>query len=109
MNYANLTLSVEAAAALLANRAVTVSGAVPAAGAAVIGFTRTSGESRDVVPVDAGGTVTAEAGAAIAKGAALEVDDLGRVITKTTGVTVGRALAAADAAGAVIEIRFIAN
>lgn len=109
MNLSTLALTVTAAAALSAHRGVTVAGAVPAAGANVLGFTRTAAASGDLVPVDADGTVLAEAGAAIALGAAVEVDAQGRVITRTTGATVGRALAAATAAGQVIEVRFIAN
>lgn len=109
INISTLTLSIKASATLAANRGVTVAGAVPAAGANVIGFTRTAAASGDLVPTDADGTVLAEAGAAISAGAALEVDNQGRVITKNTGATVGRALAAAGAAGDVIEIRFIAN
>lgn len=109
MNTSTLTLTVLATAALSANRGVTVGGAVPSAGANVIGFTRTSGAIGDRVPVDADGTVIAEAGAAFSAGAALEVDNLGRVITRTTGAIVGRALAAAGAAGQEVEIRFIPN
>ena len=109
MNISTLTLTVAASAALSAHRGVTVAGAVPAAGANVIGFTRTAGAIGDQVPVDADGTVLAEAGAAIARGAAVEVDNQGRVITRNTGATVGRTLAAAAAAGDVIEIRFIPN
>jgi hypothetical protein len=109
MNIAILTLTVKAAAALTANRAVTVAGAVPAAGAACIGVTRTAGATGDLVPVDALGTTMAEAGAAVAVGDALEVDNLGRVITLNTGVKVGRALQAASAAGKVIEVVLIPN
>ena len=109
MNIALLTLTVTAAAALTQNRCVTTGGAVPAAGAAVLGVLRSSAASGQLVPVDVLGTAIAEAGAAIAVGAALEVDNQGRVITRNTGATVGRTLAAAAAAGDVIEIRFIPN
>lgn len=108
-NISTLTLSILASATLSACRGVTVAGAVPSAGANVIGFTRTSAASGDLVPVDADGTVMAEAGAAISAGAALEVDNQGRVITRNTGAVVGRALKAAGAAGQQIEIRFIPN
>lgn len=112
MNTAILTLTVTAAATLSANRGVTGGGAVPAAAASVIGFTRTSGASGDLVPVDVLGTTVAEAGAAIAVGAAVEVDNLGRVITLASGVKVGRMApgqAAAGAAGALVEIVLIPN
>lgn len=112
MNIALLTLTVQAAAALTANRGVTALGAVPAAGAAIAGFTRTDAASGDLVPIDVLGTATAEAGAAIAAGAAVEVDNQGRVITKASGVTVGRMApgqAATTAAGQLVEIVLIPN
>ena len=112
MNYANLTLTVVAAAALLAKRGVTATGAVPAAGANIVGFTRTGGAIGDLVPVDCGGTAEAEAGAAIAVGAAVEVDNLGRVITLASGAKVGRMApmqAAATAVGQSVEILVIPN
>ena len=113
MNYAVMTLTVTAAAVLTANRGVTGAGAVPAAGANVIGFTRSSAAAiGDLVPVDVLGTAEAEAGAAIAVGAAVEVDNLGRVVTLAAGVKVGRmapAQAAAIAAGQVVEIVLIPN
>jgi len=110
MNFATLTLTVTAAAALSANRGVTVAGDVPAAGAAIAGFTRTAAATGDLVPVDAGGTVIAESGAAVAAGAAVEVDNLGRVITLNTGLKVGRMApgqAATTAAGQLVELIYI--
>lgn len=104
-----LTLTKTATAALVANRFITHAGAVPAAGAAVIGVAKSSAAIGDRVPVDVVGTAIVEAGAAVAVGAALEVDNLGRGITKTSGVTVGRALQAAGAAGDLIEVLLIAN
>lgn len=110
MNIPTLTLSVAAAAALSANRFVTATGAVPAAGANVLGVTRTSaGAAGDLVPVDADGTALVEAGAAIAAGAAVETDASGKALTKNTGATVARALQAATAAGQLIEVRLIPN
>lgn len=111
-NIAILTLSVTAAATLLANRGVTTGGAIPAAGAAIAGILRTGGAAGDVLPVDALGTTMAESGAAIAVGAALEVDNLGRVITLASGTKVGRMApgqALAGAAGALVEIILIPN
>ena len=102
-------LTVIAAAALAANRAVSVAGAVPAAGATCLGLTQTSGAIGDAVPVNALGTAVGEAGAAIAAGAALELDAVGRVIPRTTGVTIGRALTAAAAAGDQVEVFLIPN
>lgn len=104
-----LTLSVVATAALSANRAVTAAGAVPAAGTRCLGFTDFPAAINERVSVGAMGTVVAEAGAAFAVGAALELDASGRVITKASGVAVGHALAAATGAGQLIEILVIPN
>jgi hypothetical protein len=103
------THSVIATAALTASRAVTAAGALPAAAARCLGFTKFSGVIGDRVAVAVLGSTVAEAGAAIALGAALELDALGRVITRTAGVTVGSALGTAAAAGDKIEIVLIAN
>lgn len=104
-----LTLSVVATAALTQARAVTGLGAVPAAAARCLGVARTNGAIGDRVTVDVDGTTIAEAGAAVAVDAALELDSSGRFITKASGVTVGRALSAASASGQMIEVLLIAN
>ena len=105
-----MALSVTAAAAITAKRGVTSAGAVPAAGASVLGFARVPAVAGDVIAVDVLGVAEAEAGAAIAAGAAVEVDSLGRVITLASGVKVGRMApyqSAAAAAGDVVEIVLI--
>lgn len=110
MNIALLTFTVKAAAVLAANRGVTAGGAVPAAGAAICGFTRTSAAAGDLLPVDALGTTLAESGAAIAAGAAVEIDAQGRVVTKAAGIAVGRLVpgnAGAGGAGELVEILLI--
>jgi hypothetical protein len=104
-----LTLSVVATAALTQARAVSGLGAVPAAAARCLGVARTSAAIGDRIPVDVDGTAVAEAGAAVAVDAALELDSVGRFVTKSAGVTVGRALSAAGAAGVMIEVLLIAN
>lgn len=104
-----LTLSAVATVALSANRAVTAAGAIPAAGARCAGFTDFSAAIGERVSYGALGTVVAEAGAAFTIDAALELDASGRVITKSAGVTVARALAAATAAGQMVEILVIPN
>ncbi|MCX7219822.1 MAG: DUF2190 family protein [Burkholderiales bacterium] len=104
-----LTLSVIATTALTQARAVTGTGALPAAGARCLGIARTNGAIGERIPVDVDGTAVVEAGAAIAVDAALELDATGRVITKASGVTVGRALSAASAAGQMAEVLLIAN
>ncbi|HEV7914516.1 MAG TPA: capsid cement protein [Albitalea sp.] len=110
MNIALLTLTVTATAAVAANRGITSLGAVPAAAAAIAGVTRTSGGIGDLVPVDVMGTTLIESGAAIAAGAAVEVDNQGRAITLAAGVKAGRMApgqAAAGAAGVLVEIVLI--
>lgn len=104
-----MTLSVVATTALTQARAVTGLGALPAAAARCLGIARTSAAIGERVSVDVDGTAIAEAGAAVAIDAALELDASGRVVTKSAGVTVGRALAASTAAGQMIEILLIAN
>lgn len=109
-NLSLLTLTVAAAGALEASRFVTKAGAYPAAGAAAFGVARTSAAAAgDLVPVDVLGTAIVEAGAAIADDAALMVDATGRVVPLTAGgkAPVGRAMAAAAAAGAFIEILLV--
>lgn len=113
MNVPLLTLTVTAAAALVANRFVTTLGAVPAAAAACLGVTRASaGAAGDLVPVDVLGTTIVETGAAIVVGAAIECDASGRAITLASGVKLGRMApgqAAATAAGQFVEVLLIAN
>lgn len=103
-----LTLSVTATAALAAHRAVELDGTYPAAGANSLGITNTAGASGDRVPVDVVGTTIATAGGAVAAGDELEVGADGKLVTKTTGKTVARALAAA-ADGELFEVLLIAN
>lgn len=109
MNTSVLTLTVLAAAALSANRFVTAGGAVPAANANVIGVTRSSAGSGDLVPVDALGTTMVEASAAISAGAAIATTNDGRAVTHSTGAVVARALTAAAGAGSLIEVMLIPN
>lgn len=100
-----LVLSVVAAAALTANRFVTLQGAVPAAAAGNVGVAMMDATAAgDTIPVSVIGTRQVEAGAAVAAGALVEVDALGRVITKAAGIAVGRTLQAAGALGDVIEV-----
>ena len=104
-----LTLSVLATTALTQARAVTGLGALPAAAARCLGIARTNAAISERVSVDVDGTSIAESGAAIAVDAALELDASGRVITKSAGVTIGRALSASTGVGQMIEILLIAN
>lgn len=104
-----LTLPVVAAVALAQFRAVTGTGAIPAAGARILGVTDYACSAGERVAVGVMGTVIAEAGAAFAVDALLEVDAQGRFITANTGVKVARALSAAGAAGVQAEILLIPN
>lgn len=104
-NLALLTLTVAAAAATAENRFVTQAGAYPAAAAKGFGVSRASAAAAgELLAVDVLGTTVVEAGAAFAKDAALELDATGRVITKASGVAVARAMEAASAAGAFVEV-----
>ncbi|MCZ8339644.1 MAG: DUF2190 family protein [Burkholderiaceae bacterium] len=106
-----LQLGVVATAALTQFRGATVAGAVPAAAATALGIAQTGGAIGERVPVAVLGTTLAEAGAAIAAGAALEYDASGRVITRSAGVTIGRMAPGqtAGAAGDLVEIVLIPN
>jgi hypothetical protein len=104
-----LVLTIIATAALTQFRAVTVAGAVPAAAANCLGFAQNSAAIGEATPVVALGTAIAEAGAAIAAGALIELDSSGRAITRSAGAIVGRAMTAAGAAGDQVEVFLIPN
>ncbi|MDQ2821941.1 MAG: DUF2190 family protein [Pseudomonadota bacterium] len=104
-----MTHSVVAVAATPAFRALTGLGTAPAAGARVLGFTAFQAAAADRVTVAVLGSAIAEAGAAVAVDALLEVDVQGRVITKTSGIAVGRALQAASGAGQMVEVFLFPN
>lgn len=104
-----LTLGVTAAADVLAARAINALGAVPVAGATSAGLTTMEAKAGTRAPYAALGTAVGIAGAAVAAGAALEVGTAGKLITRTSGVMVGRALSAAAADGDEIEVFLIPN
>lgn len=104
-----LVLSVIATAAITQFRAVGHTGGAPAAAAHCLGFAQNGAASGEAVPVVALGTAIAEAGAAITAGAQLELDASQRVITRSAGAIVGRALTAAGAAGDQVEVLVIPN
>lgn len=104
-----LTLGIAATATITQNQAITAGGAVATAAGNAIGFANTAATSGQRVPTTVVGTALAIAGAAIANGAAIEVGSAGKVVTKSAGVTVGRALQAAAADGDVIEVLVITN
>jgi hypothetical protein len=104
-----LTLSVLAQAALQQCRAVTATGALPAAGARCAGFTDFAAAIGERVGYCALGTTVVEAGAAFPAGSALELDAQGRVIARIAGVTVAHALEAAGAVGQRLEALIVPN
>lgn len=104
-----LALTVEAVAALTEHRFVLQTGAACGANGAGIGVLQTGAEIGDAVAVTVLGTAILEAGAAVAAGANLQSDALGRGITATTGPVLARALDAAAAAGDKIEVLVMAN
>lgn len=93
-----------------ANRFVTPAGAQAGADANTLGVARTGGVSGERVAVDVLGTAVVEAGAAVAAGATVKADSVGRAITwVTSGAKVALALQAAGAAGDKIEVLLIPN
>ena len=107
-----LAITIPMAGAVAQARFVTQAGAYPAAGAAGFGVTRTSAAAAgDLVAVDVQGTAAVEAGAACAVDAPLMLDAQGRVVPLTAGgkFPVGRAMQAAAAAGAIIEVLLVPN
>ncbi|GIX17705.1 MAG: hypothetical protein KatS3mg119_1891 [Rhodothalassiaceae bacterium] len=96
------TITMTAAAALTKSRFVTATGAVPAAGAAVLGVTESDAPAGGLVPVITLGTALVTAGAAITAGQALETDAAGQAVPAATGTKVAVALTDA-AAGELVE------
>ena len=99
-----LTVSVFAAAALTRFRFVSFGGALPAAGARVLGIANTDYDLGEQAGVNTHGELLVEAGAAIAAGVEVETDASGRAITKNTGIAFGVSRDAATAAGEVIRV-----
>ena len=105
-----LTLSIIAAAGLLAERFVTTNGAYPTAGQGAIGVTNTTAASGALVSVDALGTTVACAGGVFAKGAALAVGSSGKAVAAASGnVIVAIAQQASTADGDRVEVFLIPN
>lgn len=110
-NIAELVIGLTSAAALAQYQPVQASGVAAVAAGNAVGTTQTSASAAGQrVPVAVLGTTIAIAGAAIAAGAAVEVHTtVTQVVTKSAGVTIGRALTAASAAGDQIELLIIPN
>ena len=103
------SLPVVATAVLTACRLVSPTGGLPADGGNALGAAKSDAAIGETCPVITLGTAVLEASAAIAKGAAVESGADGRIETKSAGVTIGRALQAAGAAGDKIEVTLIPN
>lgn len=104
-----LTLPLTASATVRTERFVTYAGAECGAGVAAAGVAADAGVSGDLIPVVRIGTAVVVAGAAVTAGALVESDAQGRAVTRSAGVVLGRALQAAGAAGARIEVLLIGN
>jgi len=88
---------------------VTAAGVAATAGGNCVGFSMTSGANRDRIRVRCAGPCRAVAGAAITAGDLLEVGaTTSRVVPRTSGAIVGRALTGA-ANGEPVELVFIPN
>lgn len=90
-----LTLTRSATTTITQYLAVTLAGAIAAAGTEAAGFATTNAVSGDDFAVDVLGTTTAVAGGAITAGAALEVGTGGKLVVQDEGARVGYALFAA--------------
>lgn len=102
--------SFTAAGTLAQYQPVDATGAAVSAGGNAIGTANVAAVAGDRYNATIMGTTLAVAGAAIAAGALVEVGStVTQVITKNTGVAIGRALSAASAAGDIIEVLLIAN
>lgn len=99
-----LTTTVVATGALARQRFATAWGALPAAGAKVLGVANADYEPGESAGVGVLGIFLVEAGGAIALDAQVQADDSGRAITLDQGADAGRALDAATAVGDVIRI-----
>jgi hypothetical protein len=98
------TLTVIATTALVKSRFVDATGATPAAGEWCPGVANAAYDIGEAAGVDTHGAILVESGAAVTQGAAVETDNLGRAIDLATGVSLGRALDAASAAGEFIRV-----
>jgi hypothetical protein len=93
-----------ATSAIVKNRFIGYTDATPAAGAACKGVAEDNAAIGETVGVKARGWLLVEAGAAVAVGAKVQTDNLGRAITLAGGEVEGRALDAATAAGQLIRV-----
>lgn len=106
-----LTIGLTAGASIAQYQPVTAAGGAATAASNAVGFATVAAASGARVPVIAGGTAIAVAGAAINAGDPVKVHT---TVTKVvaqggTGTIIGRALTAAAADGDLIEVLVIPN
>lgn len=106
-----LKISLTSTAAVAQYQPVLATGAVTTAAGNAVGFADVAvAASGTLYPATVLGTSKAIAGAAIAAGALVEVHTtVSKVVTKSAGVSIGRALTAAAADGDEIEVLIIPN
>lgn len=106
-----LTLSLTSTAALAQYQPVLATGAPAVAAGNAVGFADNAvAASGTLYPATVSGIAIAIAGAAIAAGALVEVHTtVTKVVTRSAGVSIGRALTAAAADGDQIEVLLIPN
>ena len=100
--------SIAATATITGGCGITFAGAVPAAGAAGY-IAEFSGVATEQITANLLGTTVAVAGAAFAANALLEFNASGKLITRTTGVSVARSITAATAADQQVEVLILPN
>lgn len=103
------TDTIVAAGTISEHQAIGWDGDVASAAGNIAGFACTNAVSGDALAIDQLGTAVAIAGAAVSKGAALEVGSAGKLVTQSAGVTVARAVTAASGDGAEFEVFIIPN
>lgn len=103
-----LAKTVIATATITGGQGITLTGAVPAAGAAGY-IAEFSGVTGDAITVNMLGTTVAISGAAFAANALLEFNASGQLITKTTGIAVARSILAATGANQQTEVFILPN
>lgn len=99
-----LITTLTAIAALAKYRLVSYAGAPTTAGTRALGIAVTNFDAGELAGIATHGELLLEAGAAIAVGAEVESDGVGRAVTKTTGIAFGVARDAASAAGDIIRV-----
>lgn len=105
-----LTIGLIATGTVTQFQPIQASGANATAAGNAVGFARIGGAAGERIPTTVLGTSIAIAGAAISVGALVEVGaTVTKVVTKSAGVAIGRALSAAAADGDQIEVLILPN